>query len=248
MFDCDTEFSGSVRTDRRERNECGQNRDKGIKHIEQVDSVQDALDSDEIQSRQLLVCTSVWLRPSSVSRRCFNSPMSAMTDIFPKQVPFEDGHLHPPTEPGLGVTFDESAFEELPAYEPWVDVGFRREDGSYRNWCLAVISLISKGGFVYLSGLPSDRRGQSSERRALRFCRLSVDTPGRESPRRSRGTAPGCVRGDGPSAGSERCPSWPVFGVSTLPGLKRLNIPLPGSETDSVLGARYGPVRGNIRN
>ncbi|MFB6295341.1 MAG: mandelate racemase/muconate lactonizing enzyme family protein [Halobacteriales archaeon] len=76
---------------------------------------------------------------------CLSSPMvgvqelprptgSEFTDVFPEQVPFEDGHLLPPEEPGLGVEFDESAIEDLPEFEPSGGVGFRRADGAYTNW------------------------------------------------------------------------------------------------------------------
>jgi galactonate dehydratase len=61
-------------------------------------------------------------------------PMSTLTDVFPTQVPYEDGHLLPPERPGLGVEFDESAFEDLDDYEPNEAVGYEREDGSYTNW------------------------------------------------------------------------------------------------------------------
>ncbi len=61
-------------------------------------------------------------------------PMTTLSDVFPTQVPYEDGHLLVPEEPGLGIEFDESAFTELPAYEPGGGVGYRREDGSYTNW------------------------------------------------------------------------------------------------------------------
>lgn len=61
-------------------------------------------------------------------------PMSDFTDVVPEQVPFEDGHLLPPSEPGLGIEFDESAFESLAPYEPSEAFGYVREDGSYTNW------------------------------------------------------------------------------------------------------------------
>ena len=61
-------------------------------------------------------------------------PMSDFTDAFPAQVPFEDGHLLPPSGPGLGIEFDESAFEGLEPYEPSEGTGYVREDGSYTNW------------------------------------------------------------------------------------------------------------------
>lgn len=76
---------------------------------------------------------------------CLSSPLVAVQemprpsgsqfgDVFPTQVPFEEGHLLPPDEPGLVVEFDESAFENLPEYEPSGGFGYRRADGSYTNW------------------------------------------------------------------------------------------------------------------
>ena len=61
-------------------------------------------------------------------------PMTTLTDAFPVQVPFENGRLLPPERPGLGIEFDESAFEEIDPYEPSEATGYRREDGSYTNW------------------------------------------------------------------------------------------------------------------
>jgi len=61
-------------------------------------------------------------------------PGTTLTDVVPEQVPFEDGHLLVPDGPGLGIEFDDSAFEELDPYEPGEGRGLRREDGSYTNW------------------------------------------------------------------------------------------------------------------
>ncbi len=60
-------------------------------------------------------------------------PGTYSTDIFPTQVPFADGHLLPPEQPGLGVEFDESHAIEAPD-SPGKGYGFVREDGSYTNW------------------------------------------------------------------------------------------------------------------
>jgi len=61
-------------------------------------------------------------------------PMTALTDVFPEQVPFESGSLLPPEKPGLGIEFDETAFDGMAPYEQDEAVGYRREDGSYTNW------------------------------------------------------------------------------------------------------------------
>jgi len=61
-------------------------------------------------------------------------PMSTMTDAFPKQAPFEKGHLLVPEGPGLGIAFNEEAFAEVEAPKPGRGMGFRRDDGAYTNW------------------------------------------------------------------------------------------------------------------
>ena len=61
-------------------------------------------------------------------------PMTELTNVFPRQVPFEDGHLLPPEEPGLGIEFNEVAFDEIEPYEGGQASGFQRDDGGYTNW------------------------------------------------------------------------------------------------------------------
>ena len=60
--------------------------------------------------------------------------MSALTDVFPKQVPYEAGHLLVPDGPGLGIEFNEDALADTAPPEPSTGAGFRRDDGSYTNW------------------------------------------------------------------------------------------------------------------
>ena len=64
---------------------------------------------------------------------CPRPPGLSNTDIFPAQVPFEQGHLLVPDKPGLGVEFVEEAAVEGER-QTAKGVGFRREDGSYTNW------------------------------------------------------------------------------------------------------------------
>ena len=57
----------------------------------------------------------------------------ALSDVFPQQMTFEDGHLIAPTAPGIGVDIDEEAaanhpFQMCPLNE------LRRRDGSVANW------------------------------------------------------------------------------------------------------------------
>ena len=61
-------------------------------------------------------------------------PMSALADVFPKQMPFEDGYLLVPEGPGLGIELNEEALESMAPPEPRTGAGFRRDDGSYTNW------------------------------------------------------------------------------------------------------------------
>ena len=61
-------------------------------------------------------------------------PRTILNDVFPMQIPFEHGHVLPPTAPGLGVELNEEA---LATYSRPSD-GFapitKRLDGSYNNW------------------------------------------------------------------------------------------------------------------
>ena len=54
-------------------------------------------------------------------------------DLFPR-MPALTGDVFPlPTEPGLGVEFDEAAVANHP-FEPWEAPHWRRRDGAYTNW------------------------------------------------------------------------------------------------------------------
>ena len=60
-------------------------------------------------------------------------PGTVLPDLFPVQVPFADGHLLPPTQPGLGVEFDEAAVANYPPVDARTPQ-FHRADGSFTNW------------------------------------------------------------------------------------------------------------------
>jgi L-alanine-DL-glutamate epimerase-like enolase superfamily enzyme len=60
--------------------------------------------------------------------------MTTLTDVFPKQMPYADGHLLVPEGPGLGIELNEDALADVAPPEPSTGSGFRREDGSYTNW------------------------------------------------------------------------------------------------------------------
>ncbi|MEE2659807.1 MAG: galactonate dehydratase [Candidatus Latescibacterota bacterium] len=56
-----------------------------------------------------------------------------LEDLFPIQVPYENGYMLPPERPGLGVEFDEKAAAN---YEFRYETGpqLRRSDGAFTNW------------------------------------------------------------------------------------------------------------------
>jgi galactonate dehydratase len=61
-------------------------------------------------------------------------PGEALIDLFPKQIAWENGHLLPPTTPGLGIEFDAKAARKQ-GHKLWH--GFdrlQRSDGSFTNW------------------------------------------------------------------------------------------------------------------
>ena len=79
-------------------------------------------------------CLHLCLASSLVGvQECPRPPGTAHTDVFPVQVPFDNGHLLVPDAPGLGVEFDEEAAVEG---EPRAGKGiwYWREDGSFTNW------------------------------------------------------------------------------------------------------------------
>ena len=62
------------------------------------------------------------------------APMSALTDAFPVQVPWESGYLLPPERPGLGIEFNEDALADVSTQEYGPPHGYQRDDGAYTNW------------------------------------------------------------------------------------------------------------------
>ena len=61
-------------------------------------------------------------------------PGSYATELFPKQIGWEDGYAFAPDTPGLGVDFDEEIAEEW-RIDPtgWPPL-LRRDDGAFTNW------------------------------------------------------------------------------------------------------------------
>ena len=60
-------------------------------------------------------------------------PGTALTNVVPVQMTWEDGYLLPPERPGLGVVFDREAAARLPC-RPVPRDHLHREDGSFTNW------------------------------------------------------------------------------------------------------------------
>jgi galactonate dehydratase len=61
-------------------------------------------------------------------------PGEVLPNLFPVQVPYERGRLFPPTTPGLGIEFDESALGQYPPMTDGRTPRLYREDGSFTNW------------------------------------------------------------------------------------------------------------------
>jgi len=60
-------------------------------------------------------------------------PGTMLTDVVPVQVEWKDGHLLPPTRPGLGIEFDREAARKHP-FQMSGGPQVRRLDGSFTNW------------------------------------------------------------------------------------------------------------------
>jgi L-alanine-DL-glutamate epimerase-like enolase superfamily enzyme len=57
-----------------------------------------------------------------------------MEDLFPVQVPYENGYLLPSDKPGLGLEFDEDVAKASYGFEWQNGPQLRRKDGSFTNW------------------------------------------------------------------------------------------------------------------
>jgi galactonate dehydratase len=66
-------------------------------------------------------------------QECPRVPGTTLPDLFPVQVPFENGYLLPPGRPGLGIEFDESVVARYP-YMPGHCEALWQPDGSMTNW------------------------------------------------------------------------------------------------------------------
>ncbi len=61
-------------------------------------------------------------------------PGSFGTDLFPKQIEWEDGYAWGPDAPGLGVDFDEDLAEQRRVSPTGWPTLLRRNDGAFTNW------------------------------------------------------------------------------------------------------------------
>lgn len=60
-------------------------------------------------------------------------PGESLSDLIVHQPEWSDGHLLPPTRPGLGIELNHDALARYP-YEPKPLGSLRRDDGSFTNW------------------------------------------------------------------------------------------------------------------
>jgi L-alanine-DL-glutamate epimerase-like enolase superfamily enzyme len=60
-------------------------------------------------------------------------PGESLADLVTGQPEWRDGHLLPPTAPGLGIEFNAKALDKYP-YDPKPIPRIRRHDGSFTNW------------------------------------------------------------------------------------------------------------------
>ncbi len=65
---------------------------------------------------------------------CPRRPGGSLTDAFPRTLTWEDGHLLPPTAPGLGIEVDREVLRQNYPYRPTAMPTLRRRDGSLTNW------------------------------------------------------------------------------------------------------------------
>ena len=65
------------------------------------------------------------------------TPGTHLPDVFPLQMPFDDGYLLPPDKPGLGLEFNEEAANECSSISKFTGGArrsLRRRDGAFTNW------------------------------------------------------------------------------------------------------------------
>ena len=61
-------------------------------------------------------------------------PGSGLTDVFPVQTPFAEGHALPTDRPGWGIEFDPEAARRYPEPPSGFAPILRRPDGAFTNW------------------------------------------------------------------------------------------------------------------
>ncbi len=67
-------------------------------------------------------------------QECARPPGAVLAELFPVQVPFRDGHLLPPSSPGLGIEINLAALDRYPSIPQGDCPRLARRDGSFTNW------------------------------------------------------------------------------------------------------------------
>ena len=82
------------------------------------------------------VCTHLCLASTNVGvQELPVKPGTLIPDVFPVQMPWEDGYLLKPDQPGLGLDFNEEAARKyVEGYRPGYPPMLRRRDGAFTNW------------------------------------------------------------------------------------------------------------------
>ncbi len=80
-------------------------------------------------------CTALCMASTNVGvLEMSKRPGSYATDLFPKQIGWEDGYAFAPDTPGLGVDFDEALADTRRASSRGFAQRFERPDGAFTNW------------------------------------------------------------------------------------------------------------------
>jgi L-alanine-DL-glutamate epimerase-like enolase superfamily enzyme len=80
-------------------------------------------------------CVALCMASTNVGvQEMLRRPGSFASDLFPKQIGWEDGFAYAPDAPGLGVDFDEGVAEERRVPPIGWPPLLRRDDGAFTNW------------------------------------------------------------------------------------------------------------------
>ena len=80
-------------------------------------------------------CTALCMASTNVGvLEMSKRPGSYATDLFPKQIGWEDGYAFASDTPGLGVDFDEGLADQRRTRSRGFAQRFERPDGAFTNW------------------------------------------------------------------------------------------------------------------